>query len=104
MRANMKHLYAYFAMGIAPLLFACASSRQMTVLEPVGPAPLRASTDDPSMVGTLKVYSLKGTYNDQGAIYYPHTDYTIFASNGTRVKQVKNALYPYDQEPVSVNL
>lgn len=99
----MKRFYGYIVIVAVQLLGACASSRQVTILDPIGPAPrINAATQDTA--GFLKVYSLAGIYNDQGVNYHPHTDYTIYARDGVRVKKVKNAAFPYDEEPTTVSL
>src|SRR5262245_15059394 len=89
---------------IAPLLVSCAATRQMAVLETVGPGPLQVNGTGPRTDGFLKVYSLRGLYNDEGIHYHPHTSYTVYSSDNRRLKEVKNALFPHDEEPVSVTL
>jgi len=100
----MNRLTVCLVISIVPLLVSCASARRVTVLEPVGPAPLATSVAAKGTEGSLKVYSLRGIYNDEGVNYHPHTDYTIYSGDGERVKEVKNKIYPYSEEPASVNL
>jgi len=85
-------------------LVSCASARKVAALEPVGPAPLATSVAAKRTERSLKVYSLRGIYNDEGVNYHPHTDYTIYSGDGERVKEVKNKIYPYSEEPASVSL
>src|SRR5438093_7903051 len=100
----MNRLTVSLLAGIVPLLVSCASSRKVAVLDPVGPAPLATSTASAATDGTLKVFSLRGIFNDEGVNYHPHTDYAIYAGDGKRVKQVQNKIYAYDEEPASVSL
>ncbi len=100
----MRSSNFWLCLFLAPLLVSCAATRKVTVLEAVGPAPLRANGMDPVTEGALEVYSLKGIYNDQGVHYHPHTDYTIYSSGNQRLKEVKNALFPQDEQPVAVKL
>lgn len=100
----MKSSVFYLCILISPLLVSCASTSRFTELETVGPAPLRASAAPAATDGLLKVYSLRGIYNDEGVLYHPHTAYTIYSSDNTRLKEVKNARYAHDEEPIAVNL
>ena len=100
----MSRLTVVFLVGVVPLLVSCASSRKVAVLEPVGPAPLAKSTASAATDGTLQVFSLRGVFNAEGVNYHPHTDYTIYTSNGQRLKEIKNKVYPYDEEPAPVSL
>jgi hypothetical protein len=91
------------ALGLVPMLVACASTGQVTVLEPVGPTPLRATAPKPESDGTLKVYSLRGIQTAEGVNYHPHTDYTLVSSANQR-KEIHNAGHQYGEEPVAVFL
>lgn len=100
----MRRLNICLTISLLPLLVSCVAPRQAAVLQPVGPSPLRTVAVMPGTEGALKVYSQRGIYNDEGVNYHPHTAYTILSKEGTRLKQVKNTIYPHDEEPVSVNL
>lgn len=100
----MKRIAFYLCIVVAPALVSCASTRPVATLEPVGPAPAGVRGTEPAEKGILKVYSLKGVYNDEGVHYHPHTAYTVYSSDQPRPKQVQNARAPYDEEPVSLKL
>src|ERR1043166_6250391 len=100
----MSRLTVSLVVSLVPLLVSCASARKVAVLEPVGPTPLATSVAGQETEGYLKVYSLRGIYSDEGVNYHPHTDYTIYSGDGKRLKEVKNRIYPYSEEPASVGL
>lgn len=50
------------------------------------------------------MFSLRGVFNAEGVNYHPHTDYTLYSADGERLKEIKNKVYPYDEEPASVTL
>ena len=99
----MNKSNALLALGLVPILVACASTGQVTVLEPVGPTPLRATAPKPESDGTLKVYSLRGIQTAEGVNYHPHTDYTLVSGANQR-KGIHNAAHQYDEDPVAVFL
>jgi hypothetical protein len=100
----MRSSTLYLCLGLSPLLASCASTSKLTELDTVGPAPLRMSGAAAPSEGSLKVYSLRGSYNAEGVYYHPHTAYTIYSSDNTRLKEVRNARFPHDEEPVAVGL
>ena len=100
----MKRFNVCLLLSVVPLLCSCASTRQVTTLDPVGPVQVAADPVKPATDGTLKVYSLRGIYNDEGVNYHPHSDYAIYSPDGKRVKEVRNKRYAYDEEPVAVKL
>ena len=101
----MKCSTFYLSILLSPLLVSCASTGgKLTELETVGPTPLRVTESPAAKEGLLKVYSLRGIYNAKGVLYHPHTAYTIYSSDNKRLKEVKNARSPHDEEPVSVSL
>ena len=86
------------------ILVECATNRPSVVLAPVGPlsgarAALLANED-----GYLRVYSATETRNDGGIIYYPHTPYSIYTSEGKHFKGVLNHAGADDQKPMTVPL
>lgn len=100
----MRRLNVCLAVGILPVMVACASSGPVTLSESVGPQPLNAQTETSAKGGVLKVYSLAGNYNAEGVNYHPHTDYVIQAGDGTARKLVRNAEQPHEEEPVALQL
>src|SRR5437763_9718838 len=98
----MNRFNLYLITSIVPLLVSCAATRQATVLDRIGPGPVAADAAKAEREGTLRVYSLRGNYDAEGVNYHPHTAYTVYSSDGQRLKEVKNTIYPYDEEPMAV--
>jgi hypothetical protein len=114
----MKSANLILITGASLCLMGCASSRQVAVLEPVGPAP--AGRPGAAREGVLQVYSARQKAdvdvneeefrynNDFGRndfLYEPaHTDYTIYTPQGKLVEHVKNARDPEDAQPALVAL
>jgi hypothetical protein len=104
--------------SVAVCLVGCASPAQVTVAEPVGPAPTPAAITSAS--SELQVYSARERVpfdpnmeafrfnNDYGRndfLYEPaHTDYTIYTKAGKVYERVKNARNYEDPQPAIVTL
>jgi hypothetical protein len=95
-----------FMAGLATaLLSGCASSNGL-VLGTVGPQPLHLSAFN-STTGTLVVYSAYETgaeFNIRNEFYRSHSDYKIFAGDGTLLRKVHNNTETFQQNPVTVPL
>lgn len=91
---------------LAALLFSgCAASReQVTVLQPVGPAPPAVHRKDPAL-GSLVAYTpvILPPMNST-TLFYPHSGYTIYDRHGALVRRVKNHLGAWDETPERVAL
>ncbi len=110
----MKHMPSIAGSTALVLLIGCASDPQNARVDP--PAPAGNASDQ----GSLEVYSARRrmpvdlnaeTYfwnNDFGRndfLYEPaHTDYAIYAPNGTLVERVRNARAWDDGNPTRVTL
>ena len=83
---------------IAILEASCASAPPTIVHETIGPAFVAAS---PDRNGFLTVYSATTwVTNDDGPSLLDHTDYDVYAADGTLFEQVAN----HDEEPARVTL
>jgi hypothetical protein len=54
--------------------------------------------------GSLMVYSATDEFDDGGVLYYAHSSYTIYATNGKPVKSVENQISRSDEIPEIVTL
>lgn len=98
----MKCWHSLILAGLALLIGGRAWAREPIVLDPVGPAPV---TKEQSVAkGYLKVYSATETHTDGEINYYPHTDYRVYAADGTLFKRVFNAISIHDEDPLVVRL
>jgi hypothetical protein len=92
------------------LLSWCTScqTQQHLVLDPVGPPSASGSAPgslDFIGTGLLRVYSATETrHGGKFDKYYPHTGYTIYDTNGARVRFVRNSVANIDEIPASVPL
>ena len=98
-----NRLASWLIAGILPIMASCAASKDLVVIGPVGPEPVKVDTSAPA--GYLKVYTATG-YHDDGIVHYsPHTSYIVYAEDGkTVVKKVTNAISIHDEDPSLVQL
>jgi hypothetical protein len=54
--------------------------------------------------GSLMVYSATDQFDDGGLLYYAHSSYTVYTTNGKVVKNVENRISRSDQIPEIVTL
>ena len=88
------------------LLVSCETPRHL-VLETVGPpsSGVGSSGLDFAGSGFLKVYSATETrHADKFINYYPHTAYTIYATNGRVFRWIANSVVNTDENPTLVRL
>jgi len=99
----MKLTLFYSMTSVTIFLSACVSTRQMTVLRPVGPAPFEQARNSPE--GTLIVYSAldQGSTGDPDA-YPHHSGYRIYFEDGNQLKYVNNQVATFSEEPAIVSL
>src|SRR5204863_790948 len=99
----MKQTLRYSLTTVTIFLSACATTRQTTVLPPVGPAPFAQALHSPE--GTLMVYSAldPGSTTDPDA-YPHHSGYRIYFEDGKQLKYVNNWVGTFIQEPATVGL
>jgi hypothetical protein len=69
---------------------------------PVRPGHLDYRTELPQ--GSLEVYTATDEFNDGGAWYFPHSAYTIYGTDGKRLKNVENHISRSDEIPEVVTL
>ncbi|MEZ0297952.1 MAG: hypothetical protein ACAI35_16010 [Candidatus Methylacidiphilales bacterium] len=67
-------------------------------------APVSANQSHALYSGFLKVYSATNEYDDSDIYFYPHSDYTIYSTDGKVVKNVRNSESGRDEEPASITL
>lgn len=108
--ANMKTIPARYlkcfkslAILCALAFSGCAESSHLATLEPVGPKPPDVHPAGP-LLGYLKVYSATDEFNDGDLMYYPHSRYSIYHSDGSRYKWVENHVAQNDESPQVVAL
>jgi hypothetical protein len=98
-----NRLAAWLIVGVLPLVASCAASKDLVVIGPVGPEPVKVDTSAPA--GYLKVYTATEDHNDGVLHYSPHTSYIVYAEDGkTVVKKVTNAISIHDEDPSLVQL
>ncbi len=107
-RKIMKTTYYLWAAAVSLALVAgCATTPPVTVSQ-VGPNPNGLTIN--SEKGGLEVYSRLSQRSDdqnQGStdpIWYQHTSYAIYNTDGSLVKNVQNAPWHYDKAPARVML
>jgi hypothetical protein len=99
--ALFKHLLLALVCGVGLLMAGCRSTLVMQT--PVGPEPFGRQTAGPT--GRLLVFSAKAARGDgDDPTYYQHTDYSIYDSEGKRIKHVGNTTGHFDEAPRLVNL
>jgi hypothetical protein len=54
--------------------------------------------------GSLMVYSATDEFNDGGVLYYAHSSYVIYTTDGTLFKSVENHISRNDETPEIVTL
>src|SRR6266436_7170110 len=97
----MKHLGIFLICGSAALMAGCGSP--LVIQTPVGPEPFGRKTMGPN--GYLMVFSAKEARGDgDDPIYYQHSDYFIYDSQGKRIKYVGNTTGHFDEAPRLVQL
>ena len=92
--------------GLSGALLSGCANRNGLVLETVGPRPPHPSALD-STTGALVVYSAYepgAEFNIRNEFYRSHTDYKIFADDGTLLRKVHNNTGTFQQDPVTVPL
>ncbi len=107
----MKYVNAIAIGTVLAWSVGCASTPKVVVQEPVGPCHRVAAMG--AKDGSLQVYSAREkapvepiaddfSWNNH---YLPaHTDYTIFAKDGTRLREVRNSRSLNDEQPTLVRL
>jgi hypothetical protein len=114
----MKDARLFLLASVSLCLIGCASNPRVTVLGPVGPAPVGRAGTTPE--GCLQVYAARQKAhvdmneaeflqnNDFGKNdfrYRPaHSDYTIYTENGKFVEHIRNARDRNDSVPTLVTL
>lgn len=88
---------------VAWALAGCARGPAL-VLDPVGPTAGGRMSFSGRSVGYLEVYTATQTHYDGGIIYHSYTPYSVYSTNGARVKGVTNRVGPDDQRPMTVPL
>ena len=97
----LKHLAFALICGAALLMAGCHST--LVLQTPVGPEPFERQTTGPT--GRLLVFSAKEARGDgDDPIYYQHSDYSIYGSQGKRIKRVGNTKGHFDETPRLVDL
>ncbi len=107
----MKYANAIAIGTVLAWSVGCASASKVVVQDSVGPCHRVAATG--AQDGSLQVYSAreKGSVETSADVflwnnnYLPaHTDYTIFAEGGTRLRTVRNSRNLNDERPTLVRL
>jgi len=91
---------------LLPLCVSCRSPQPL-VVQTVGPASAGVSFGSiaPHAEGFLKVFSAPDTRHAIGREKYrPHTDYSIYKTDGSVFEKVENSLGPQDEAPALVQL
>ena len=75
--------------------------------DPLSPGPVRPGnldyrTELPQ--GYLKVHSATDRFKDGDALYFPHSSYTIYTTDGRLFQNVKNHRFAADEVPEIVTL
>lgn len=101
----MKTQALFWLVSMVPLLSSCVHQpvARPVALAPVGPGPFAWGASSPTK-GDLKVYSATERYSEGGVPYRPHTDYSIYTSDGRRLKRVRNHRDREDESPTRVTL
>jgi hypothetical protein len=84
-------------------LAGCATAPTGTPLATLGPMP-GAYGPFGSGSGYLQVFSATRPSNDGGIMYYPHTPYTVYGTDGKKAAACQNHAGPDDQVPFVVPL
>lgn len=85
------------------LLGLSCQTQPHLVLDPVGPPSGGAA--DFAGVGSLRVYSGTQTRQVGNFInFYPHTPYSIYSTNGARLRWIENSVANIDEAPALVRL
>lgn len=99
----MKNRILGLLLGAVTVAFGgCANDTQVTVLKPVGPAPV---VQKYRSLGFLVAYTpvLLPPIQSE-TLFYPHTAYALYDSRGTFLRQVRNHLGAWDESPETVAL
>ena len=105
-RRNYRFYQTCLVLCLLPFCFSCRS-RQPLEVQRVGPATASVpfASMDPHAEGFLKVFSAADTRHARGhKKYRPHTDYSIYKSDGSAFDTVENSLGPEDEAPALVQL
>jgi len=104
----MKSMTFLVGAVVVALMVGCSTTPPV-VLGPVGPNPDRLAST--AWNGELQVFSSLAEQSDdqnQGnngdPVWFQHTDYNIYALDGTLVKHVDNSIGHYDQAPRRLTL
>jgi hypothetical protein len=81
----------------------CATAPTGAALPTVGPMP-GAYGQFGGAKGYLQVFSAPRAINDGGIMYYPHTPYSVYATDGKKAAACQNHAGPDDQVPFVVPL
>jgi hypothetical protein len=73
-------------------------------LAPIGPVTGGAVSKHPSGSGALQVFSKSDCRYSGGIAYFPHTPYSIYGTDGKRVRGIPNHAGDTDQRPTLVEL
>lgn len=95
-------LIAPFALYFSGPTMAQAGDRPVPFSRPISSGNLDYCAALPQ--GSLMVYSATDEFDDGGVLYYPHSSYTIYATNGKLVKSVENRISRSDEVPEIVTL
>lgn len=88
--------------AFAALVGGCADVPQTTVFHTVGPAPVPQKHRS---LGFLIAYTpIKLPPISSDTLFYPHTSYAVFDSQGHFLFRVRNHLGPWDETPQTVAL
>jgi hypothetical protein len=85
------------------VLGGCATPAPLALNDPIGPAKVRPAVA--ANAGRLKVYSMSYVGSVDGDIErYVHTQYTVYANDGKKVRSVPNQTGVYNGDPDIVAL
>jgi hypothetical protein len=99
----MKNRITGLLMGaLAIVLGGCANDAQVTVLKPVGPAPVVQKSHSLGFLVAYTPVRLPPIQSD--TLFYPHTSYGLYDGRGVFLRQVRNHLGAWDETPETVAL
>jgi hypothetical protein len=100
--------YSKVILFVAPLgLYLCTLTVvQAGSRDPLFPGAVRPGLDyrDELPQGYLTVYSATDQFDDGGVLYYAHTSYSIYTTDGKLFKNVENHISRSDEIPALVTL
>jgi hypothetical protein len=108
MKSPLSTCYSKAILLVAPLgLYLCtAAVVQAGGKDPLFPRPVRPGVDDRTELsqGYLTVYSATDQFDDGGVLYYAHSSYSIYTTDGKFFKNVANHISRSDEIPEIVTL